>query len=206
MFCIVQWPRHRDNGNDVTETRGCLPGLLNPFSSAWINTSLTHTHMHACMHTSSLWERERDATHLKTRCLDKMKVEVWREAAQRVCCTTSQWCSVCLCLASRWRDGCLSDGERWEWGRKCELLCCARDFTCPLGDCFSCTALVLFHILHLYSFCRSTIWQKPPVTTALYFLHSSPSRDGLELLIDIVVKREINTDWILCVWFLNSPK
>ena len=101
---------------------------------------LSHTHTHTHTHpASSLYERE----HSITRCLDKMKVEMWGEPVRRVCRTTSQRCCVvCLCLASRRCGGCwgflgvFSRRREVRMREKWWAVCCTRDLARPLGDCF----------------------------------------------------------------------
>lgn len=81
---------------------------------------------------------------------------------------------------------------------KVQAVCCARDFTCPLGDCFSPLCVMRLYLprplLLSPSFSFSAVPPfPPPITTTSLLLPV----DGL--LIDVVVKREIDTDWMLYV-------
>ena len=131
-------------------------------SAPWLHSSSRLPVLHLGPHHTrdTLWEREWDAPHSITQCPDMMKVEMW-EPAQRVCCTKREVC-VCLCV-SVW---CVCVCVVFQMA-EVRAVCCARDFTCPLSDCFCrCVcdmcffnALVLFHSLHLSPLCMfSTIW------------------------------------------------
>lgn len=139
--------------------QACL-GSFYPFSSARINTCLSLSCIHACTHpASSLWER--DASHSITRCPGKIKAEMRGGPAMRIYCVTSKGCHACVCFVGGPAVVC----QREPGEKEGEAVCWARDFTIPLGDCFSwcvscvCTAPRPLS-LHL---CCPTIWQMPPV-------------------------------------------
>lgn len=172
--------------------------LLAVLRSIPLPLSHTHTRIHTCMHIPNFILVQKKCCSLDNTMPRQDQSGVVR---RRVCRKISQRC---LCLASRRCGACLPDRQRWEWGRKRKLLVVRVISRGPLCDCFSLLCVMCPHHprpppLSPF-FCHFIIWQMPPVTTALHYpcrplLH--PSGDGLELPIDVVVKREIDTDWML---------
>lgn len=123
--------------------------------------------------------------------------DVRRGSRESVLHSKSQRCSCCVSLLHAW----------WLLVKQVEVnikkkeRVVLRNNTYPLGECFSCcvscvcSALVLFHLPHLSPFRHSTIWQNNPV------LPPFSSEWGDDLLIDVIVKKEMDPDKMLCVWF-----
>lgn len=100
---------------------------------------------------------------------------------------------------------------------KVRAVCCARDFTCPLGDCFSCCVCVCV--------CHAFVPPSSSFTLSIFLLcavlhhladapcHNSPVRPFPLLPVAAnwscsltFAKRVTDNDWMLRVWLLNSLK
>lgn len=134
--------RHRDHVDVVTEARTGSLGLLYPFSSTKINTSLPYKHKHTFAHTQT-------RTHACVR-----EPRQWKHAAQRA---GGAVCVLCVTVACWLFCQTTARGEKGEENAVCVCVC-ERDFTCPLGDCLSCCVSCV---------CHSTIRQMHAVTPPL---------------------------------------
>lgn len=141
--------------------RGVVTDLNKPFILFTELRSIHHTHIDTNAHIHLL---EKVSIMSLTQWYDAQMRGRWRCGD----CAPQQARGMCLCacvfgLSVVWqlfvRQGEVTMREK-VWA-----VCCARNFTCPLGDCFSCCACAtcLYRPLSLLCFCAVPgSWQMPP--------------------------------------------